>query len=178
MKQPDELIIDMQNGNEKAFARIYTLYSEALYGIVYSIVRDQNIAEETLQDVFIKIWNNRSSYDINKGRFFTWALNIARNTSIDETRSKAYKNSKKNLSTTNFVDILSSSDNLNKSTNAIGIRKFVDALKPVCIKIIDLLYFKGFTQKDAAEKLEMPLGTLKTRNRNCIKELQSNVLPQ
>lgn len=178
MRQPDELIVEMQNGNEKAFARIYTLYSEALYGIVNSIVRDSDIAEETLQDVFIKIWNNRASYDINKGRFFTWALNIARNTSIDATRSKAYKNSKKNLSTTNFVDILSSSDNLNRSTNAIGIKKFVDALKPFCIKIIDLLYFKGFTQKDAAENLEIPLGTLKTRNRNCIKQLQANVLPK
>ena len=176
MDQPNELILEMQNGNEKAFTRIYAMYSEALYGIIYSILKDSDIAEETLQDVFIKIWNNRSSYDIDKGRFFTWALNIARNTSIDKTRSKAFKNSKKNLSTTNFVDILSGSDSLNKSTNAIGIRKFVDALKPVCIKIIDLLYFKGFTQKDAAEQLEIPLGTLKTRNRNCIKQLQSNVL--
>lgn len=176
MDQPNELILEMQNGNEKAFTRIYAMYSEALYGIIYSILKDSDIAEETLQDVFIKIWNNRSSYDIDKGRFFTWALNIARNTSIDKTRSKAFKNSKKNLSTTNFVDILSGSDSLNQSTNAIGIRKFVDALKPVCIKIIDLLYFKGFTQKDAAEQLEIPLGTLKTRNRNCIKQLQSNVL--
>ncbi|GER59100.1 RNA polymerase sigma factor [Patiriisocius marinus] len=176
MDQPNELILEMQNGDEKAFARIYSMYSEALYGIVYSILKESDIAEETLQDVFIKIWNNKSSYDIDKGRFFTWALNIARNTSIDRTRSKAFKNSRKNLSTTNFVDILSGSDSLNQSTNAIGIRKFVDALKPVCIKIIDLLYFKGFTQKDAAEQLEIPLGTLKTRNRNCIKQLQSNVL--
>ncbi|GEQ85917.1 RNA polymerase sigma factor SigK [Patiriisocius marinistellae] len=176
MRQPDELILEMQNGNEKAFARIYTLYSEALYGIVYSVVRDSDLAEETLQDVFIKIWNNSKSYDINKGRFFTWALNIARNTSIDATRSKAYKNSKKNLSTTNFVDIISSTDNLNKKTNSIGIAKFVERLKPVCIKIIDLLYFKGYTQVDAAKELEMPLGTIKTRNRNCIKELQMQVL--
>ncbi|MGJ8666345.1 MAG: RNA polymerase sigma factor [Patiriisocius sp.] len=176
MRQPDELILEMQNGNEKAFARIYTLYSEALYGIIYSVVRDSDLAEETLQDVFIKIWSNSKSYDIEKGRFFTWALNIARNTSIDATRSKAYKNSKKNLSTTNFVDIISSTDSLNKKTNAIGITKFVERLKPVCIKIIDLLYFKGYTQVDAAKELEMPLGTVKTRNRNCIKELQMQVL--
>lgn len=176
MRQPDELILEMQAGNEKAFARIYTLYSEALFGIVYSVVHDNDLAEETLQDVFIKIWNNRDSYNVEKGRFFTWALNIARNTSIDATRSKAFKNSQKNLSTTNFVDILAGSDSLNRKTNAIGISKFVEKLKPVCIKIIDLLYFKGYTQKDAAENLEMPLGTLKTRNRNCIQELQKQVL--
>jgi RNA polymerase sigma factor (sigma-70 family) len=175
-RQPDELILEMQNGNETAFARIYTLYSEALYGIVYSDVLDSAIAEETLQDVFIKIWNNLKSYDINKGRFFTWALNIARNTAIDQTRSEAYKNSKKNLSTANFVDIFSGSDSLNRSTNALEIKKFVGQLKPICIKIIDLLYFKGFIQKEAVEELEMPLGSLKTRDRNCIKSLQTSVL--
>ena len=176
MEQPNTLILEMQDGNEKAFSRIYSLYSEAIYGIIYSIVLDEGAAEEVMQDVFIKIWNNSKSYDINKGRFFTWILNIARNTAIDETRSKSFKNSKKNLSTTNFVHILSSTDNLNRSTNAIGIRKFVDALKPVCIKIIELLYFQGFTQADASKTLEIPIGTLKTRNRNCMNELRARVL--
>ncbi|HAV55262.1 RNA polymerase sigma factor [Aequorivita vladivostokensis] len=176
MEQPNNLITEMQGGNEKAFSQLYTMYSEAIYGIIYSIVLDEATAEELLQDVFIKIWNNAGSYSIEKGRFFTWLLNIARNTAIDETRSKAFKNSRKNLSTTNFVDILSSSDSLNRKTNAIGIKKFVDALKPACIKIIDLLYFKGFTQAEASKTLDIPLGTLKTRNRTCINELRVMVL--
>ncbi|MDX1462509.1 MAG: sigma-70 family RNA polymerase sigma factor [Marinirhabdus sp.] len=176
MEQPDLLIANMQNGDERAFSKLYTMYSEAIYGIIYSIVLDEDIAEEILQDAFIKIWNNSSAYDKSKGRFFTWILNIARNTAIDKTRSKAYKNSKKNLSTTNFVDILQSGENLNQKTNAIGVRKFVEKLKPTCIKIIELLFFQGFTQKDAAEDLAMPLGTLKTRNRNCLNDLRLVVL--
>ncbi|RMA64691.1 RNA polymerase sigma factor [Ulvibacter antarcticus] len=176
MEQPNALIIEMQNGNETAFSKIYSLYSEAIHGIIYSIVLDNDVAEEVLQDVFVKVWNNSKSYNIKKGRFFTWLLNIARNAAIDNTRSKASKNAKKNLSTSNFVDILSGSDNLNQTTNAIGIKKFVDALKPTCIKIIDLLFFKGFTQVDAAKTLEIPLGTLKTRNRNCIQDLRTMVL--
>jgi len=176
MEQPNSLILEMQSGNEKAFFRIYTLYSEALFGIIYSIVLDEGVAEEVLQDSFIKIWDNRISYNIEKGRFFTWILNIARNSAIDKTRSKDFKNSKKNLSTSNFVDILAGSDNLNQKTNAIGIKRFVDALKPACIKIIDLLYFKGFTQVDASKELKIPLGTLKTRNRNCINDLRTMVL--
>ena len=176
MEQPNALIERMQQNDEHAFSKLYLLYSEAMYGIIYSIVLDEAVAEEVLQDTFIKIWNNSSSYNIEKGRFFTWILNIARNTAIDKTRSKGFKNSRKNLSTTNFVDILTSTDNLNKKTNAIGIRNFVDKLKPTCIKIIDLLFFKGFTQKDAAEELEMPLGTLKTRNRNCLRDLRTLVL--
>lgn len=176
MEQPDFLIQSMQQGNERAFSKIYTMYSEAIYGIIYSIVLDDDIAEEVLQDVFIKIWKKSDSYNIKKGRFFTWILNIARNTAIDRTRSKSFKNARKNLSTSNFVDILTSGENLNRKTNAIGIMKFVEKLKPTCIKIIDLLFFKGFTQKDAAENLEIPLGTLKTRNRNCLKDLRLVVL--
>ena len=125
MEQPNTLIEKMQSGNEYAFSKLYVMYSEAMYGIIYSIVLDEAIAEEVLQDTFVKIWNKRSSYSINKGRFFTWILNIARNTAIDKTRSKSYKNSKKNLSTSNFVDILMSPENLNRKTNAIGIRNFV-----------------------------------------------------
>lgn len=176
MEQPTVLIAEMQSGNEKAFSTLYDMYSKAVYGIIYSIVLNEDLAQEVLQDVFIKIWNKSKNYDIEKGRFFTWILNIARNAAIDETRSKTYKNSKKNLTTDNFVDILSSSDSLNTKVNSIGIQKFVEKLKPTCIKIIDLLYFKGFTQADAAKDLDMPLGTLKTRNRNCIQELRTMVL--
>ena len=166
----------MQDGDEKAFNEIYCRYSEAIFGIIYSIVLDQAIAEEVLQDVFIKVWNKGKDYNQTKGRFFTWVLNIARNAAIDETRSKAYKNTKKNLSASNFVDIIISNENLNNKTNAIGIKAFVEALKPTCIAIIELLYFKGFSQVEAAKQLKMPLSTLKTRNRNCINDLRLKVL--
>lgn len=176
MEQPDLLIQNMQAGDERAFNEIYRRYSEAIFGIIYSIVLDEAIAEEVLQDVFIKVWNKAKDYNQKKGRFFTWVLNIARNAAIDQTRSKAFKNSRKNLSTTNFVDIIVSNENLNAKTNTIGIKAFVQALKPACIAIIELLYFKGFTQVDAAKQLKMPLGTLKTRNRNCIGDLRLKVL--
>ena len=176
MKQPDALILSMQQGDESSFSQLYDNYNEAIFGIIYSIVLDKNIAQEVLQDVFVKIWNKRDSYDINKGRFFTWILNIARNASIDEIRSKSFKNERKNLSTSSFVDIIKTSDSLNNRMDALGIKKFIDKLKPACIGIIDLLFFKGFTQADAAKELDIPLGTLKTRNRNCLKELRTLVL--
>ena len=76
MEQPDFLIQSMQQGNERAFSKIYTMYSEAIYGIIYSIVLDDDIAEEVLQDVFIKIWKKSDSYNIKKGRFFNCAMSI------------------------------------------------------------------------------------------------------
>lgn len=176
MNQPDAIILEMQNGNHDAFSKIYGMYSKAIYGVVIAIVRDNSLAEEVLQDVFIKVWNNSGSYTLQKGRFYTWLLNIARNAAIDTTRSKAFKNSSKNLTTENFVDILAGHDDLSLKTDSIGIKKYVEALKPVCIQIIELLYFKGYTQAETAKTLETPLGTIKTRARACINELRKMLL--
>jgi RNA polymerase sigma-70 factor (ECF subfamily) len=174
--QQDKLIEELQSGNEKAFERIYELYSQSTYGIIYSIIKDTAIAEEILQDVFIKIWNNAKSYNSDKGRFFTWVLNIARNASIDKIRSKDFKNKKLNLKSDNFVDILESKSNFFGTIDAIGLQKYIDLLGPTCKKLIDLLFFKGFTQKETSEELQMPLGTVKTKNRVCIDKLRSKVL--
>ncbi|WP_203257243.1 RNA polymerase sigma factor [Hyunsoonleella ulvae] len=172
----DSLIEKFQKKDEKAFETLYGMYSESIHGVIYNIVRDDTIAEEVMQDVFIKAWYKSDSYSSKKGRFFTWLLNIARNAAIDKTRSKAYKTSKQNLDATFFVDIIETSDNLDKKTDAIGITKFVAKLAKKCKEVIELLYFKGYTQSEASEALDIPIGTIKTRNRNCIQELRNIVL--
>ena len=174
--QIELLVSRFQQKDEKAFEKLFGMYADSMHGVIYNIVRDHKIAEELVQDVFIKCWNNSESYSASKGRFFTWILNIARNAAIDKTRSKTYKNSKKNLEAEYFVNILEHHDSLDQQTDAIGIRKFVAQLAEKCIKIIELLYFRGFTQKEAAETLEIPVGTIKTRNRNCIQQLRTIVL--
>lgn len=174
--QLEILIEKFKQKDEKAFENLYDMYSDSIHGVVYNIVRDHDIAEEVMQDVFIKIWHKSDSYNSEKGRFFTWILNIARNAAIDKIRSKNFKNSKQNLNSEFFVDILETSESLNNKTDAIGIKKFVDKLAEKCIKVIELLYFKGYTQSEASETLNMPIGTIKTRNRNCIKELRTMVL--
>ncbi|MDW5288200.1 RNA polymerase sigma factor [Formosa sp. PL04] len=174
--QLETLIEQFQKKDEKAFEALYNMYATNIHGVIYNIVRDQDIAEEIMQDVFIKAWHKAESYSAEKGRFFTWILNIARNAAIDKTRSKSFKNKKQNLDAQFFVDILQHSDNLDEKTDAIGIGKFVSKLAKKCIEVIELLYFKGYTQKEASETLEMPIGTIKTRNRNCINELRTMVL--
>ncbi len=174
--QLEILITNFQKKDQKAFETLYDMYSKSMHGVIYNIVRDHHIAEEVMQDVFIKAWNKSDSYSAEKGRFFTWILNIARNAAIDKTRSKSFKNSKKNLNAEYFVDVLPTSESLDDKTDAIGITKFVSKLAKKCIEVIELLYFKGYTQQEASEALNMPIGTVKTRNRNCIKELRTIVL--
>lgn len=175
-RQPDLLIARMQEGNEMAFSRIYERYHKALHGVIYNVVKDNDIAEEILQDVFMKIWKNAGSYDVDQGRFFTWALNISRNAAIDHLRSKAHKNSSLNLSRDYFVSIPEDgSDDMEVQTDSIGIMTWVKKLQPMCIKVIDLIFFKGFTFKDAAKDLEIPEGTLKSRHRKCVQELRTSM---
>lgn len=174
--QLETLVEQFKLKNEKAFETLYNMYSESMQGVIFNIVRDNDIAEEVMQDVFIKAWHKADSYSSEKGRFFTWLLNIARNAAIDKTRSKAFKKSKQNLNSDFFVNILETGDSLDNSTDAIGIKKFVEKLAEKCKAVIELLYFKGYTQVEASETLNMPIGTIKTRNRNCINELRNLVL--
>ena len=170
--QPDLLIEKFKQKDVKAFEQLYNRYSESLYGVIYAILGDKDMSEEVLQDSFVKIWNNRTSYSSEKGRFFTWILNIARNTAIDVTRSKSYKDSLQNQEIGYFADIIIAKTSYESQVDAIGIEKYIKLLKPICKKVIQLLFFKGYTQKETAEELNIPLGTVKTRNRICINKLR------
>ncbi|MCM4163076.1 MULTISPECIES: RNA polymerase sigma factor [unclassified Arenibacter] len=172
-----EIIVEQfQKKDAIAFQKLYNMYSENICGVINTIVKNTEVAEEICQDVFMKAWNNAESYNASKGRFFTWILNIARNAAIDEIRSKSYKNNKKNLSADYFVGILESvTDNEDGKEDIIGLKKLLVDLKEKCIKIIELLYFKGLTQKEVSEELDIPLGTVKTRNRSCISQIRTNI---
>jgi RNA polymerase sigma-70 factor (ECF subfamily) len=167
-----ELIQKFQNKDAKAFESLYEMYNESIFGVINTIVKNEAVATEVLQDVFIKAWNKSDTYSTQKGRFFTWLLNIARNAAIDTIRSKSFKNAQQNQDIDFFVHSIESNDYLEQKTNAIGIKKYVEKLAEKCKQIIHYLYFKGYTQKETAEAMEIPLGTVKTRNRNCIGELR------
>lgn len=169
----EELLPLLLRKEERAFTQLYDMYSKSLFSIITNLIKDREEAEDVLQEVFVKIWKNIETYNQSKGRLYTWMLNITRNTSIDKLRSKGFNNSQKNLSSDNFVHLLDDSNKLTNKIDSIGIRDFVNKLKPKCIQLIDLLFFKGFTQQEASEELEIPLGTVKTQNRMCMNDLRN-----
>lgn len=168
----EELLPLLLRKEERAFTMLYDMYSKSLFSIITNLISDREEAEDVLQEVFVKIWKNIETYNQSKGRLYTWMLNIARNTAIDKLRSKGFNNSQKNLSSDNFVHLLDDSNKLTNRIDSIGLKEFVNKLKPKCIQLIDLLFFKGFTQQEASEELEIPLGTVKTQNRMCMNDLR------
>jgi len=169
-----ELLVQrFQQKDIKSFEKLYELYSQSISGIIYSIVRDEELTKELLQDTFVKAWKNADRYSDKKGRFFTWLASIARNISIDALRSKSYKNSRKNVNSDFFTELLEAKENLDKKTDTIGLRSFIQQLNEKCKSIIEFIYFRGFSQKEVAKKLEIPLGTVKSRSRRCLHDLKS-----
>lgn len=168
----EELVALLQARNQSAFSYLYDNYAAALYGIIFRMIEDTPLAEDILQEAFIKIWNNFKQYDNSKGRLFTWMINITRNLTIDTLRSKGYKKQKKISQDENSV-----TDYRDKSINddkfdTIGLRKQLQFLKPDQKIIIDLAYFNGYTQEEISKEMNIPLGTVKTRMRTAIIELR------
>ena len=163
----------LQQRNEKAFGYLYDNYSGALYGIVNSIVTDKEIANDVLQNVFVNIWRKIESYDASKGRLFTWMLNIARNAAIDELRSKGYRDSQKNQSLSENVDVAGVATV--PVIDDVGLKKVLTKLKGELRVLIDLSYFQGFTHEEISKILGIPLGTVKTRIRSALIQLRTMI---
>jgi len=150
------------------------MYSSALYGVISRIITHTELAEDVLQETFVKIWQSAAHYDHTKGRLFTWMMNIARNLSIDKLRSKDFKNSLKNQDIENNVSFVDEQNKVTFNPDVLGVKQLVENLKPDLQAVLDLVYYKGFTHVEAAEKLDLPLGTVKTRIRLAIIELRRN----
>lgn len=168
----DELVALLQKRDQKAFSYLYDNYAAALNGIIYRMVEDRELAEDILQEAFLKIWNNFSNYDSLKGRLFTWMLNITRNLTIDTLRSKGYKKQGKISSDENSVSNYTDDSKMAERFDALGLRKQLINLKPEQRSIIDLAYFNGYTQDEISKQMGIPLGTVKTRMRTAILELR------
>jgi RNA polymerase sigma factor (sigma-70 family) len=168
----DELVRDLKAGNKEAFSYLYDHYSAALYGLLLRIVRDEEQAQDLLQESFIKIWKNISSYDSTKGRLFTWMLNISRNHALDLLRSKGYKSGSTIQPIENSVHLVADSSENPGRHDHIGMEKVMEKLTPEQRTLIQKIYYEGFTYEETSQALNLPLGTVKTRIRSAIIHLR------
>ena len=165
-----QLVTLLQQRDQSAFGYLYDHYAGALYGIISAIVVDKELANDVLQEVFIKIWKQINTYDAAKGRLFTWMMNIARNASIDMLRSKGYQSSQQNRELTETV--YEREGITSTQIEHIGLRKLVYSLKEDYKVLVELSYFRGYTQDEISKMLNMPLGTVKTRLRSALMQLR------
>ncbi|MEI6949360.1 sigma-70 family RNA polymerase sigma factor [Paraflavisolibacter sp. H34] len=149
---------------------MYDHYSQALLGVIFQVLPVQETAEDVLQEVFVKIWQQIRSYDPAKGRLYTWMLNIARNSAIDRTRSKDFARQGK---TTELTDnVYNGGEGVEGRVADVGLKKTLERLPADSRRLLELAYFQGYTQDEISKMLQLPLGTVKTRIRSVLLQLR------
>jgi RNA polymerase sigma factor (sigma-70 family) len=169
----ESLVMALRKKDRSAFEYLYDHYSGALLGVISRIIKREEVADEVLQDVFMKIWDRIETYDASKGRLFTWMLNIARNQAIDRTRSKEYRKDKKTGDIEDYVNRIDHEEYVEQKVEAIGMKELLNALPEDQRFIIEQHYLKGYTQAEISEEFNLPLGTVKTRMRLAMMELRN-----
>lgn len=173
-----DLLAGIASRDKAAFDILYERYSQLVFNLGNKIVKDHDYAGEVLQSVFVQIWNKADTYNKNKGAVSTWIINITRNKSIDILR----KTKKQKLNVDLDLDNMESDTNYDftlseRSERREVIMKAMESISPEQKKIIELIYFEGYTHKEASEILDIPLGTAKTRIHLGIAKLRDKLSP-
>ncbi len=159
----------LEDGDKAAINLLYEYYADSLHGVILKITKNEEIAQDALQESFVKIWKNSKRYDSSKAKLFTWLYRIARNTAIDKLRSFNNRFEKEIQIDNSNVYILPT-QNLNR--DVLDLRDHVGRLDNKYQIVLNALFFEGLTQQEASEELEIPLGTIKSRLKIGLRELK------
>lgn len=168
------LIVRLKEGERAAYGELYDRYSKSLYAIIFELVKSESDAEHLLQDTFVKIWHHIEKYDVTKGRLYTWLVVIARRLALDFLRSKYFLEKQAIQGLETAVSVEKSAPEI-QHLDYIGLDQVVRNLEPNLKQIIDLQYFKGYSQQEVAEQLGLPLGTVKSRTRAALLRLRQQL---
>lgn len=163
-------IVDLlKAGDERAIGLLYDHYANALYGVAIKVTHDEALAQDVLQESFVKIWKNAHKYDADKARLFTWLFRVVQNTAIDKVRSRKRKMDKEvQISDSNVYHLQSTA----LTIEHMDIKEHASGLEDKYRVVIDALFFQGMTQQEASEELNIPLGTVKSRLKIGLRELR------
>lgn len=162
-----EILRAIAGGDEQALGALYDRYRLILFGIILRILRSQPEAEDCLQEVFLQVWRRASTFEEERGRPFTWLVTLARSRAIDRLRSAGARERAVTEATRGVADAVSdAATDAVKSEQAKAVRDALAELPEEQRRALVLAYFEGLTQTEIAERLQTPLGTVKTRMRS------------
>jgi len=174
------LILQVAAQNVAAFSELYDRYSPKLYGLAMKILRDPVLADDVLQEVFLNVWKKADSFDTQRGYLPGWLSILCRNRCIDALRSREKRRQKSvaiNEETLAMPGVSNPmQDTLNTQRGDV-LRIHLNRLPQEQRMLIEMAYFEGYSQSEIAEKLQIPLGTVKTRIRLGMNKLRDRLLP-
>lgn len=175
-KSSDARLYERIRGKDKAaLEELYDRYEKMLYSYLCKMTGDRALAEEALQEVFVKIWRGSGHYDEGKGKFAAWLVTMSRNAAVDLIR----KQKKPAVPLDAVAEVengeVSVEDAAEWQEKREQIHQAVELLSDEQQKMVCLFYFKGYTHEVIAEKCGIPLGTVKSRIRLALKKLKTSL---
>ncbi|GAE93692.1 RNA polymerase sigma-70 factor [Gracilibacillus boraciitolerans JCM 21714] len=175
-EQDVKLYQSIQNNEQTALEALYDKYEKLLFSFVYKMSHNRELSEEVVQEVFLKIWTKKGMYDASKGKFSSWLLTVTRYTAIDFMRKKSEIHDYSLEERDSLQQSEPSADEeLEWKEDSKMIKKAMNHLNQEQQKVITLFYFKAFSQREIAEQLDIPLGTVKGRIRLALQHLKKHI---
>ena len=167
-----------------AFRTLYNRYSSLVYSASLRVLRDAGLAEDMVQEIFLRIWRKPESYVATRGKFATWLTSVTRNRAVDAIRSRNRRYRHETASPEEQEWDVPGDERDDPALTAEMsdqrrmILKALSGLPAEQRKVIELAYFGGLTQQEISEKLDQPLGTVKTRIRLGMQKLKMALSPE
>lgn len=179
----EELMARLPMRDIEAFEALYDRYGRLAYSTALRVVADVDLAEDIVQEVFVRIWSRSDRYTPERGRFVTWFLSVVRNKAVDQVRTRR-RRQRREVASDEPERLLPSSDDPDPALMAEladlrqTVRRALSSIPAEQRRPIEMAYFGGYTQAEIAAQLSQPLGTVKTRIRMGMQKLRLLLLPE
>ncbi len=173
-----ELALRLKRRDPTAMADLYDRFGRTAYSVIFHVVRDTGVAEDLVQETFLRVWNRMNGFDAERGALGSWLLTVARNRAIDYIRSadsRATRNSFE-LEEREHPSLFADAEKeVVSADEARRIRVAITSLNQNQKRVVELAYFEGLSQTEIADRLAEPLGTVKTWARTALKRLREEL---
>jgi RNA polymerase sigma-70 factor (ECF subfamily) len=174
------LLQRMRGQDERALEELYDRYAGLVLSLALRIVGDRDLAQEVMQDVFLRCWRGAEHYDAARGPVAGWLMGVARNRAIDLLRSRQHRarlREREPLMVNDEHDRMATQDTSDDVVLRHVLLAALEALPAAQRQVIALAYFGGMTQTEIARAIGAPLGTVKTRMRDGMARLRHELHP-
>jgi RNA polymerase sigma-70 factor, ECF subfamily len=165
----ETLLTRIARSDLKAFQAVYDRYSGPVYSFAWSMLRDASLAQEITQDVFLAIWRGAGAFDLGRGTARSWILSLAHHKSVDAVRRRRAITVPLSEGMRDDADVV---EEAMRKVDTAGVQDALRALSADQREAIVLAYYGGYTQREIADRLRTPLGTIKTRIRDGLLRLR------
>ena len=173
-----ELAERLKRRDQQAMGDLYDRYGRLAYALIYRIVKDNGIAEDLMQETFLRVWNRAAAFDSDKGSLGAWVMTVARNRAIDYIRS-VQNRMRENIyeldASDNPVLFTTIEASILNSDRARRLKQAFESLNANQRLVIELAYYEGLSQTEMAERIKQPLGTVKTWCRTALLKLREEL---